>query len=298
MKDRDKDKRRNRLVYYKEWLFPDEETHHNPQPYTQMADLLADLGYTEEAEDIRIEERKENLQHLGGVEFAWQWIIGRTTGFGYQPQWALAWLVGLIFAGTISLICAAVETRLIKECASAVMKPKWEIWRSRAASFKLLCFQFIRRHIRAVIIALVLVISLCYLMFDKEDPFSVGDIFAFVSIIAVLLLLWFLLLIGRGVDFKNAACDAVSEMELPPNASERLGGDCVKQARKLCSGALLYSIDRAVPFLSFDSEHVKWFKEGHHLNDRPLLCFYFYVHAVLGFALISLFLAGLTGILK
>ena len=63
-------------------------------------------------------------------------------------------------------------------------------------------------------------------------------------------------------------------------------------------GPLLYSMDRAVPFLGFASGHVRWSEETQRLNDMPLVCLYFYLHSILGFALISIFIAGLTGVLK
>ena len=63
-------------------------------------------------------------------------------------------------------------------------------------------------------------------------------------------------------------------------------------------GAFLYSMDRAVPFLGFDGEHIRWFEETQRLNDMPLVCIYFYLHSILGLALISLFAAGLTGVLR
>ena len=305
MNDRNKEERETALCRYKKWLLPDEETHPSPQPYTQMADALAELGYIEKAKEIRIEERKENLQHLAGWDLAWQWIIGRTTHFGYEPQQALKWLVGLILAGTMLLICASVLPEVIVTRAILwVIPSRWRGWRCVAA-------QYTSRYIWILPVIVIGGIAIGWVafankraedisglgfdvlhscMFDTKDAFSVGDTVAVLSIGALLLIVVPLLLIGRGVDFKNAATNsAVAEMQ--PSFDW-------KEAGKLCFSAFLYSIDRAVPFLSFDSEHVKWFKEGHHLNDRGLLCLYFYAHAVVGFTLISLFLAGLTGILR
>ena len=60
---------------------------------------------------------------------------------------------------------------------------------------------------------------------------------------------------------------------------------------------MLYSMDRAVPLLGFDSEHIRWFEDECRLNDTPSVCVYFYLHSILGFALISLLIASLTGVL-
>ena len=62
--------------------------------------------------------------------------------------------------------------------------------------------------------------------------------------------------------------------------------------------AFLYSLDRVVPFLSFHEGHVVWFKAGSKLSDSPVLCIYFYMHAILGFAFTTLLIVGLTGVVK
>ncbi len=93
------------------WLRRQPEEHltsdFRPQPWTQLIKVLRDMGYDYDARRIAI-EREKTLAKSPLTRWhrrLWYWFIGRTVGYGYRPELALAWslafwLVGvLVFAG-------------------------------------------------------------------------------------------------------------------------------------------------------------------------------------------------------
>ena len=54
---------------------------------------------------------------------------------------------------------------------------------------------------------------------------------------------------------------------------------------------LWYSVDKLIPFLKLDRRHDK-------ISPTGLLRSYFHLHQILGFLLMSLIVAGLTGVTK
>ena len=243
--------------------------------YLYLADRLTDLGMAEKAKSIRIAERKKNLQELTGMEGVWQWTLGATTNFGYEPERTILWFVGLIVLGTVMLLATLCE---------------WGSCFRKKSSGR---FYFYGVLI-ATVMGLVFGGALGTVEMKENIGWTVDGNFTGSSMIAFVctIMLW----LALGAD----------KIEVRSDESKW----------RRIKGAVLYSIDRAVPFLGFDSEHVHWFPEPETangvgeaserngagkrrwINDIPVLGIYFYVHSLAGFGLISLFVAGLTGVLK
>lgn len=91
-----------------EWLIqwlesqPDHDTNHVPQPYTELANALADAGETGKSEAIRYagfeheRKRSDNLVHRW-----WLAIRGTLAGHGVYPMCALWWFLSLVGLGAI-----------------------------------------------------------------------------------------------------------------------------------------------------------------------------------------------------
>ena len=226
-----------------------------PQPYIQLANGLDRSGRSEIANEIRILERQNNLEYARGVEGAWQWIVGETTGFGYSPGKALSWLLSLVLMGTLIVRLA--------DCKGGAEFRK----KSPCKYNGILIFPI-----------LIILILLCMYFVARES--LTWNCLGYGGILSVAFFFGWLSLGARELGLRNSN-----------------SGSQEKKGRRTW-GAILYSIDRAVPFLSFDSEHIAWFEQDRRLNDIPSLCVYFYIHSIMGFALTSLFIAGLTGVLK
>ena len=241
---------------------------HRPLPYIYLAERLEELGLVDKANGIRIRERELNLQSLSGIEGAWQWVIGATTRFGYAPGFALVWLAFLVVIGMVLI-------RLAGSTYGTRIREKNKVrYRWRVAFF------------------VVLTAVLAYGVFARWwwwASMVLGSLA--VGLVTFAALAWG----ARGLALRNAGTDEDAGVG-PPGAA----GDVRAGHGSIWKSALLYSIDRTVPFLGFDGEHIGWFDQRHQqrLNDIPVLCVYFYVHSILGFAFTSLFVAGLTGVLK
>ena len=231
---------------------------HQPLPYLQLAESFVEQGLEQKAKAIRIWEREERLGHLRGAEALWQWVLGRTTRFGYEPLWALLWLAGLVVIGVLFV--------LLSNC------PWGERWIARRGLWLIKVPLFV-----AGVVALVALMVV---------PGASVNARGWWSVVVVLV-------VGSGWAY-----GARPMVVRVPSHGAEMTGSAVRSVVRLIPSAVLYSVDRAVPFLSFDSEHVEWFQKPHRLNDVTFLCLYFYAHSITGFALTSLFIAGLTGILK
>ena len=241
---------------------------YRPLPYIYLAERLEELGLVDKANEIRIRERELNLQSLSGIEGAWQWIIGATTRFGYAPGFALVWLAFLVVVGMVLI-------RLAGSTYGTRIREKNKVW------YRL-----------GVAVVVVLTAVLAYGVFARWSwgaSMVLGSLA--VGFVTFAALAWG----ARGLAFRNAGTD--EDVGL---GTSGVAGDVRTGHGSIWKSALLYSIDRTVPFLGFDGEHVGWFDQRHkqRLNDIPVLCVYFYIHSILGFAFTSLFVAGLTGVLK
>lgn len=75
----------------------------HPQPYRQLAKVLAEMGRDDGATRVRIakEIAQRRLGHESLPQWAWSMMLQYTIGFGYQPLRALWWIAGFVGIGTI-----------------------------------------------------------------------------------------------------------------------------------------------------------------------------------------------------
>ena len=260
---------------------------HAPQPYIYMSERLEDIGRVENADSLRIHERERALVARTGADGLWQWMIGRTTGFGYSPELALAWFAGLVCLGMLYVTLAA-----------GLGVDNWirRSWKTESVCWLgwLVVFFGLWEGAAWAILGIHL-----------TDAMTGGDATSSTAGVEVAWDHWgfaglaFFVWIGVGLSlkapgFRLRTWDERNEVHDEQARTRR------RKWWGVIRAGLLYSLDRAIPFLGFDGEHVRWFGVGDQkLNDMPLpLCIYFYAHSALGFGFISLFIAGLTGVLK
>ncbi|MDJ0612732.1 MAG: hypothetical protein QNJ29_03590 [Rhizobiaceae bacterium] len=106
--------------YWIEWLKQQPDEHlgkkFKPRPWEQLAKVLDNMGYEEEARDVRIEKQKLQTEFMAKYEPAandafniWHWgtilfrrvFWGPLVGYGYKPGNALLFLFGLILVGSL-----------------------------------------------------------------------------------------------------------------------------------------------------------------------------------------------------
>ena len=298
------------------WLSPNKEVKHYGEvalPKLYLADRLEELGMIEKANNVRIAERRDNLQQLIGIDGWWQWALGEITGFGYKPQTTIYWFVGLVVVGFFMLLAS------------------WsDRGRRMSEKYPRLFFMAGAPWIGFTVVLVAIVLE----MYGGALTLLGWDLVGY-GLIAVIV---FTFLWGAwGSPKMNLRGERMGSAEQCGSSASSSHGlvwgrygwvkvkwGMVKEGYPDAKAAAVYSFDRAVPFLGFDNEHVHWFpdpttgrkengqseqEEGEKLkkkgagrkrwiNDIPVLGIYFYVHSLAGFGLISLFVAGLTGVLK
>ncbi len=72
-----------------------------PQPYEQLAKVLRETGHREDARVVMIkkEEFQRAAMHPPLWRRAWNWVFGKTAGYGYRPSLSLRYLAVLLFLG-------------------------------------------------------------------------------------------------------------------------------------------------------------------------------------------------------
>ena len=70
-----------------------------PQPYEQLAKVLRESGHEDDAKEILIAKNQERAKTLSWRRRAGYWLFGVTTGYGYRPWLALAWLLLIMCIG-------------------------------------------------------------------------------------------------------------------------------------------------------------------------------------------------------
>ena len=80
-----------------------QEAGYRPQPFRQLAKVLADAGREEGATEVRIakEIALRRFGHLNRFQRAWNMMLEVTIGYGYRPLLALWWIAGFVLLGTI-----------------------------------------------------------------------------------------------------------------------------------------------------------------------------------------------------
>jgi len=84
------------------WLALQPPEYH-PQPFRQLAKVLAEMGRDDGATSVRIakEIAQRRFGHESIPQRAWSLMLQYTIGFGYQPLRALWWIAGFVGLGTI-----------------------------------------------------------------------------------------------------------------------------------------------------------------------------------------------------
>jgi hypothetical protein len=87
---------------------------YKPQPYEQLAKVLAAGGNESGATDVLIAQRKAlRLDgNLGHLEWMWNLVLQVTIGYGYRPLRALWWILAFVMVGTV-LFSAGYRMRII-----------------------------------------------------------------------------------------------------------------------------------------------------------------------------------------
>ena len=85
----------NHLV---QWL---NRAYYSPQPYDQLADVLADAGLLDDATDIRFEGRRRQIRDGTGSLLAKAGLVllQYTVGFGYRSYYAAGWATLFVLCG-------------------------------------------------------------------------------------------------------------------------------------------------------------------------------------------------------
>lgn len=84
-----------------DWLGRQPQNQFLPQPYEELAAFFQRAGHDSEAKDVRIEKENAHQRHFKNpIKKAWWFLKWATIGYGYRPQRALYWLLGLILLGS------------------------------------------------------------------------------------------------------------------------------------------------------------------------------------------------------
>jgi hypothetical protein len=78
-------------------------SHYASQPYDQLASVVQRQGDRTLATSIRYAGRERERNEAAGGEWAWLTTLKWVIGYGYYPERAGLWAIGLVFAGVIVL---------------------------------------------------------------------------------------------------------------------------------------------------------------------------------------------------
>jgi hypothetical protein len=76
---------------------------HLPQPYNQLASIVESQGNGTLATAIRYSGRERERNEATGIEWVWLTTLKWVIGYGYYPQRAIFWAIGLVLMGAIVL---------------------------------------------------------------------------------------------------------------------------------------------------------------------------------------------------
>jgi len=72
------------------------------QPYTQLMSVYRQEGRDADARRVAYDRERRRRGQLGALGKAWNFFLEWTVGYGYRPLLALAWLVALVFVGSLA----------------------------------------------------------------------------------------------------------------------------------------------------------------------------------------------------
>lgn len=96
----------------RQWL--ESATEFRPQPYEQLARVLHEMGYEDDARRIGMAKQVtlRRSGRLGRAGWLWNLFLGATIGYGYRPWRALLWLVAVVALGIV-LFSSALSSGLM-----------------------------------------------------------------------------------------------------------------------------------------------------------------------------------------
>jgi hypothetical protein len=83
-----------------EWLHRSNESGYCPQPYEQLASAYRRIGHDVDARRVLLEKNRRRRAEQRVLARAWGVLQDATTGYGYRPARAGAWLLALLAVGT------------------------------------------------------------------------------------------------------------------------------------------------------------------------------------------------------
>ncbi len=84
-----------------DWLALQPEKPFHPQPYEQLAKVFRQTGREVEARKVLIAKQDALRKHgeLGRLSKGWNWFLGKTIRYGYEPWRVMVFMVVMIMIG-------------------------------------------------------------------------------------------------------------------------------------------------------------------------------------------------------
>lgn len=123
-----------------------------PQPYTQLAKVLREMGHDREARIVLMDRERRLAQQLDrelSIELAaaksgngsdigmawlrlkgtqiWHFIMGNIAGFGYAPHFALFWAIGAVLVGMALYFIAYKSGAMVPNSAIILTSADWTL---------------------------------------------------------------------------------------------------------------------------------------------------------------------------
>jgi len=85
-----------------DWLERDDRLSYVPEPFEQLAAFYRRIGHDDEARRVLLAKQRARRRTLSASARGWGALQDAVVGYGYRPERALAWLVGLLGLGTLA----------------------------------------------------------------------------------------------------------------------------------------------------------------------------------------------------
>ena len=106
---------RDRIKWLSETTKNTASAQFNPQPASQLAKVLADMGFEEDAKKVAIKREvwRRKRGHWRWYNRAFHFLYGALTQYGYRPDWIIRYLFVLLIASAVVYHFAKAEHGLI-----------------------------------------------------------------------------------------------------------------------------------------------------------------------------------------
>ncbi|NVJ91409.1 MAG: hypothetical protein HWE34_07110 [Methylocystaceae bacterium] len=93
--------RENREKTLLQWLKLLPKGQYSPQPYEQLAQVLKNDGFLDQAKSLLIEKEKHlfKIGELGTMQRIWMWISGLIMAYGYRPIQVMPYIIFILILG-------------------------------------------------------------------------------------------------------------------------------------------------------------------------------------------------------